>query len=175
MAGSACSGPRGRPEPSGSRGRCSSVGSATGVRAQTSFSRRVHDRQGDHPQIVDPLPDCPSSLPACCVPRTARRRGCLQMAIAPDVPFCVAVREAVPVVMALRSVPPRRRSTPTRVRSAGTVALCAIDADPASGSALDGCRNPVFHVSTEHFSTRIWVLSVLRIGRRGLTQQCPPD
>ena len=59
------------------------------------------------------------------------------------------------------------------VRLEGTVALSAIDADPASGSALDGCRNPVFHVSTEHFRTRIWVLSVLRIGRRGLTQQCP--
>ena len=57
----------------------------------------------------------------------------------------------------------------------GTVALSAIDADPASGSALDGCRNPVFHVATEHFSTRIWVLSVLRIGRRGLTQQCRID
>ena len=55
----------------------------------------------------------------------------------------------------------------------GTVALSAIDADPASGSALDGCRNPVLHVSTEHFSTKIWVLSVLRIGRRGLMQQCP--
>jgi len=54
----------------------------------------------------------------------------------------------------------------------GTVALSAIDADPASGSALGGCRNPVFHVSTEHLSTRLWVLSVLRIGRRGLTQQC---
>src|ERR1019366_9800352 len=55
----------------------------------------------------------------------------------------------------------------------GTVALSGIDADPASGGALDGCRNPVFRVSTVHFSTRSWVLSVLRIGRRGLTQQCP--
>ena len=54
----------------------------------------------------------------------------------------------------------------------GTVALSAIDANPASGSALDGCRNPVFHVSTEHFSTRIWML-VLRIGRRGINATVP--
>jgi hypothetical protein len=75
----------------------------------------------------------------------------------------------------LRLSDPSNRPGQRSRDSGGTVALSAIDADPASGSALDGCRNPVFHVSTEYFSTRIWVLSVLRIGRRGLTQQCRHD
>jgi hypothetical protein len=64
--------------------------------------------------------------------------------------------------------PPNAGPTPGQ----GTVAFSAIYGDPASGSAQDGCRNPIFHVSTEHFSTNIWVLSVLRTARRGLTQQC---
>jgi hypothetical protein len=37
----------------------------------------------------------------------------------------------------------------------GTVALSAIDAAAASGSALDECHNPVVYVSTAHSSTTI--------------------
>jgi len=43
-----------------------------------------------------------------------------------------------------------------RTAPKGTVALSAIDVDPADGSALDECLDPASHVFTEHFSTSIW-------------------
>jgi methyltransferase (TIGR00027 family) len=48
------------------------------------------------------------------VSQAARRPACLPFASPPDVPFCTEVRVATPVVLALRNVPPRRRSTPIR-------------------------------------------------------------
>jgi hypothetical protein len=45
--------------------------------------------------------------------------------------------------------------TNTSMTWPGTVALSAVDDDPASGSALDERRNLVFHVFTGHFTTII--------------------
>ena len=43
------------------------------------------------------------------VPHAARRRACLQIASAPEVPFCAAARVATVVVLARHSVLGRRR------------------------------------------------------------------
>ncbi len=62
------------------------------------------------------------------VPHAARPSACLLIASTPDVPFCIAAREAAPVVMALRSVSPRRRSTPNRgaLTSLATPSPCGL-------------------------------------------------
>jgi len=44
----------------------------------------------------------------------AKHRACLRSASTPDVPFCAAVQEEAPVVLALRSVPPRLRMPPSQ-------------------------------------------------------------
>jgi hypothetical protein len=82
----------------------------------------------------DPPPDAPGPAP---IPeqvrgggKVAQRRACLPSASAPEVPDCADVREEAPIVLALSSVSPRRRSTSIRLAAAAPIAARAPSADP---------------------------------------------
>jgi hypothetical protein len=70
------------------------------------------------------LTGCPQTLPVYCVPRTARRRGCLRVASTPEVPFCAAGWMAMAVWRVVRR-PVGCAQSPGRGRSTAHTASAA--------------------------------------------------